>query len=160
MRLEVSLKSIVVGRDSIIVRVDGGEIAAPGIQPPQAQAEMSNLYLTALLAKPQAVHDPSTPPWVAIAQSDSIHVADSLRLGQIQRLSAIRFAVPRPNALAVSRAFFVFRITGRTATRLDATHHELQTGIVRVYACADWTLDGFVDAQRQTALAEAYTSVC
>jgi hypothetical protein len=160
MRLSVSPKTVRARRDSIIVQIDGGQLSAPGMQAPNVSAEMSNLYLTALLATPQVVGNASTAPWIAIAESDSIHVADSLRLGQTRSLSPMRFALPRPNTLDASRAFLVFRITGKTATRLDATHRNLQSRKVRVYACADWTLDGFVDAQREKALTDAYTSVC
>jgi hypothetical protein len=34
------------------------------------------------------------------------------------------------------------------------------SGGVRVYACADWTLAGYVDRRRARRLAEAYGAAC
>jgi hypothetical protein len=154
--------------DSILIVVDSGSIAAPGMQPPTAPADMSNLYITALLATPTrgAIRDPSTPPWTAIAASDSIHIADSLRLGESRRLPPLRFAIPRSPRLDPKHTLLVFRITGNASTEdihlangrvLPA---KANAGKVRVYACADWTLDGFVDRQRAKGLAKAYSATC
>jgi len=168
MRLAVSLRALLSRPDSIVVVVDSGMIAAPGIQPPEAPADMSNLYMTALLTKPTraAIRDPRTPPWSAIAESDSIHIADSLRLGEARRLPAMRFTLPRSASLDPKRDLLLFRITGNASTRdvhlangtvIPARRNAAR---VRVYACAGWTLDGFVDTQRARGLAQAYSAAC
>ena len=168
IQLTVSLTPLLSRPDSIVVLIDSGTVKAPGVQPPKTPAAMSNLYLTAFLATPtrSPVRDASTPPWAAVAESDSVHIADSLRLGETQRLPALRFAVPRPQPFDASVASLVFRITGKAATieiRLAdgrAIAAAAGGGKIRVYACADWTLDGFVLERRRKALRRAYNAAC
>ena len=167
-RLAVSLEALLARPDSVIIFVDSGSISAPGIQPPTAPADMSNLYIAALLTTPTrgVIRDPSTPPWSAIAESDSIRIADSLRLGETRRLRAMRFSLPRSATLDPKHMLLVFRITGNAST--DDIHladgrviaAKANAGKVRVFACAAWTLDGFVDEQRAQGLAKAYSAAC
>lgn len=167
-RLAVSLGSLLSRQDSIVIVIDSGVVSAPGLQPPAAPADMSNLYMTVLLATPQRteIRDPSTPPWIALVESDSVHVADSLRLGETRRLPATRFSVPRRATLDPKRTFLVFRITGRASTqeiRLASgaiIPAKVNAGKVRVYACSAWTLDGFIDKRRSQELARAYSAAC
>ena len=167
-RLAVSMRALLSRPDSILVVIDSGSISAPGLQPPAAPADMSNLYMTALLTEPTRapIRDPRTPPWSAIVESDSVYIADSLRLGQTRRLPRMRFALPRPANLDLKRALLVFRITGKASTQdvhlANGTviPARLNAGNVRVYACADWTLDGFVDMERARGLAQAYSAAC
>lgn len=167
-RLAIALVTLLSRPDSVVVLIDSASITAPGLQPPTAPADMSDLYLTAFLTTPVrgAVRDPSTPPWDAIAESDSIRVVDSLRLGETRRLRAMRFSLPRSATLDPKRTFLIFRISGKASTndiqladgRVIAA--KVNAGKVRVYACADWTLDGFVDKQRSRGLATAYSAAC
>lgn len=77
--------------------------------------------MTALLTTPTAAasRDPSKPPWSSIAESDSIDIADSLRLGETRRLPQMRFAVPRPAGFDPAHALLVFRITGLASSEVD-----------------------------------------
>lgn len=166
--LAVSLRALLSRSDSIVIVVDSGSISAPGIQPPAAPADLSNLYMTALVttAARGVVRDPRTPPWRATAESDSIPIADSLRLGETRRLPVMRFALPRPTTLDPKNTLLVFRITGKASTQdihlADGRiiPGKVNAGKVRVYACADWTLDGLVDLPRSQSLARAYSAAC
>jgi hypothetical protein len=167
-RLAVSLGQLLSRPDSIAVLIDSGSISAPGLQPAAAPADMSNLYMTALLTTvaPGVIRDPTTSPWTAVAESDSIRVADSLRLGETLRLPAMRFSLPRSATIDPSHTLVAFRITGKASTtdihlsdgRIIPAR--VNVGNVRVYACADWTLDGFVDKRRSQGLAKAYSAAC
>jgi hypothetical protein len=154
--------------DSIVILVDSGSMSAPGMQPPTAPADMSNLYMTALLTTPTrvAIRDPGTAPWTVVAESDSIHLADSLRLGESRRLPSLRFSLGRPATRDPKHMLLVFRITGKAST--EDIHladgrvisARVNAGRIRVYACADWTLDGFMNEQRTQGLAKAYSAAC
>jgi hypothetical protein len=165
LRLTVSLPPLLSRPDSVVVLIDSGVLTAAGIQPLKLPAELSNLYITALLTARAngPIRDARTAPWTAFAESDSILIADSLRLGETRTLPSIRLAIRRPQTLDPSRTTLVFRITG---IALDEQRDPgkrgsiVRGGRVRVYACADWTLDGFVDKQRRNALAEAYNAAC
>jgi hypothetical protein len=165
LRLAVSLPPLLSQPDSIVVLIDSGIVTAAGIQPPKVPAELNNLYITALLTARAIgpIRDARTPPWTASAESDSILIADSLRLGESRTLPSMRFVMRRPPRLDPSHTTLVFRITG---IALDEQRDPgkrgsiIHGGRVRVYACADWTLDGFVDQQQRNALAEAYNAAC
>ena len=167
-RLAISLQALLSRADTVVVVVDSGSISAPGIQPPTAPADMSNLYITAVLTTPTrgVIRAPNTAPWTAIVESDSIRIADSLRLGETRRLPAMRFAVPRSATVDPKHMLLVFRITGIASTQdihlADGRviPAKVNAGKIRVFACADWTLDGFVDKQRSQGLAKAYSAAC
>jgi hypothetical protein len=152
--------------DSIVVIVDSGSVSAPGAQPSDAPAAVSRLYITALLTTPKNSEgrDPIAPPWNEIAQSDSLTIADSLRLGETRLLRAMRFILPRPVAFDPSQTYLTFRITGKATVsdvRLaDGRIIPARPSRIRVFACAAWTLDGFMNTRRARALASAYGAVC
>ena len=165
LRLAVSVKPLLSQPDSIVVSIDSGVITAAGVQSPELPAEMRNLYISALVTRRtvSAARDARTQPWSALAESDSILIADSLRLGETRTLQKIRFALARPKALDPSAANLVFRITGIAIDEHAngrVTRPLMRGARIRVYACSDWTLDGFVDERQQKALAQAYNSAC
>ena len=166
LRLTVSQQALLSRPDSIVVLIDSGVVAAAGLQSPQSPAEMRNLYIAALIARRSVtagVRDVRTPPWTTVVESDSILIADSLRLGETRPLETLRFAFRRPNTLDSSRVNLVFRITGIAVDEPNngsGTRPLIRGGRIRVYACSVWTLDGVVDARQQKAMAEAYNAVC
>jgi len=155
--------------DTVTVVIDSAVITAPGTRAADTLPVMRNLYITALLATSAPGHDkggPPAQPWLAVAASDSALLTDALRLGTPKRLREFRLHIPMPHALDRARTWLVFRVTGIAVTR------EIQladgrviapkdvSGGVRVFACADWSLAGYVDQLRARGLAHAYTAAC
>jgi len=166
VRLAIALAPLLSRMDSIVVIIDSGSVSAPGVQVSDAPAGMSGLYIAALVTRPtnSEERDPSVRPWSVIEQSDSLPIADSLRLGERRILRAMRFSLPRPAAFDPRESYLTFRITGQATTRdvrlADGRLIPGRPGRIRVFACAAWTLDGFVKTRRSRALASAYGTVC
>jgi len=167
--LALSMKNLLVRGDSIIVAIDSGRISAPGTRGTVSMAVMSNLYMTAMLA----ITNPDSSsvarakaPWLALAVSDSLPVATSLPLGERRELHNLRFALPRPASFDSTKTWLAFRITGSTVSspiRLaDGTvvPESARHANIRVYACSDWMLNGYVDRGRKRLLATAYGAGC
>jgi hypothetical protein len=154
--------------DKITVVVDSAIIVAPGVATAASLPIMRQLYGTLLLAA--ASRDQpgeSEPAWRAIVESDSILLADSLRLGEPHAVGRFRLILPRPPALDATRTWLVFRISGSSMTTevrsVDGRivrPRKAVAGGVRVYACADWSLSGDRDPDRARAMAQAYTTAC
>lgn len=171
VRLAVALPVVqpTAGRDSITVLIDSAMVLAPGATSADTTPVMSNLYITALLATraPAAAEGGGPPePWRALAASDSILLADALYLGEPRAVGHVRLSLAAPAALDPTRTWLVFRISGTAMTNAvrladgSIIARRPVPGGVRVYACADWTLAGYVDKRRAKALARAYTSAC
>jgi hypothetical protein len=154
--------------DTLTIVIDSGVVSAPGAPAADTLPIMRRLYLTALLAVPAPPGNAARPvePWLDVAQSDSVLVAEALRLGERRALGGIRLRLARPAAVDPASAWLVFRITGAAMTREvhlpdgRTVAPKSVAGGVRVYACADWTLAGYVDRRRAAALRRAYTGAC
>src|SRR5690349_17483417 len=111
VRLAIALTPLLLRPDSIVVVIDSGSVSAPGVQASDTPAAMRSLYIAALLTAPtrREERDRSAPPWREIAHSDSLAIADSLRLGETQRLRLMRFSLPRSAILDPSRIYLTFR---------------------------------------------------
>lgn len=170
VRLAVAVPTLdtVGGRTSLTVAIDSGIITAVGGESPDTVAAMRELYLTALLVTPTTRQPDAGPPspWQAIAQSDSVLIVDALRLGVPQRLPRVQLNVATSAPVEPSRTWLVFRITGGAMTQEirmpdgQVVPARRVSGGVRVYACAEWTLAGYVDRKRAKALATAYNAAC
>lgn len=171
VRLAVALPVIspVAPGDTITVTIDSAVIAAPGAIAADTMPLMSDLYITALLATRSSardIHDGPPQPWRALATSDSVLLASALRLGVPRSVGHVRLMLVPRAPFDPKQTWLVFRVSGvaqTTAVALaDGTiiPRRLRPGGVRVYACADWTLAGYVDNARAKALARAYTAAC
>ena len=171
VRLAVALPLVPAAstRDTITVVIDSAIVTAPGSISSDTAAVMSNLYITALLATRPPGGGPATglpEPWHELAAGDSILLVDALHLGVPRSVGRLVLRVAPPMPLDPTRTWLVFRISGAASTnavmladgRIIA--RRLMPGAVRVYACADWTLAGYVDKARSRELARAYTSAC
>lgn len=169
LRLAVALPITPLGADTLTIVIDSAEIHAPGARAADTPPIMRNLYITALLATQISAGERSgrpAEPWRALAASDSVLLVDALRLGEPQQLRGVRLHILRPPALDPTRTCLIFRVTGAAVTK------EVQladgrviapkevAGGVRVFACADWSLAGYVDRRRARTLARAYTAAC
>lgn len=156
------------GRTSLTIAVDSGIITAAGGESRDTVAAMRGLYLTALLVTPTTRQQDAGPPspWQAIAQSDSVLIVDALRLGVPQQLPRVQLSIATATPLEPGRTWLVFRITGGVMTQEikmpdgQVIPARRVSGGVRVYACSDWTLAGYVDRKRAKALATAYNAAC
>ena len=153
--------------DSIVVRVDGGTVVAPGSVGGAPRVVMRNLHVQALVARASTPVEGAPPePWSPLAASESAPLADSLLLGIPRELGPMRFAIARPEGLDPRRAWLVFRIVGQAITTpvrySDGTEVASRAveGGVRVFACADRTLSGHLDRTRRKKLERAYLSAC
>lgn len=171
VRLAVALPVIspTVSGDTITVVIDSAVITAPGRVAADTSPVMSDLYITALLATRSADHDGHeglTEPWHALATSDSVHLASALRLGVPQAVGHVRLTLVPPAQFDPNESWLVFRVSGTAQTNAvkladgSIIARRPAPGGVRVYACADWTLAGYVDKARAKALARAYTAAC
>ena len=154
--------------DRITVVVDSAIVVAPGVATAGSLPIMRQLYGTLLLAAASRDQpSDSAPSWRAIVESDSVLLADSLRLGEPHAVGQFRLTLPRPLALDATRTWLVFRISGSSMTTevrsVDGRivrPRKAVAGGVRVYACADWSLSGDRDPDRARAMAQAYTTAC
>lgn len=155
--------------DSLTIVVDSAIVTAPGTPSSDTTPVMHDLYIAALLAtrgqNPSQTGQLPTP-WVALAASDSVQLVDALHLGAPTRVGPLRLRVMRPRPLDPARTWLVFRITGTAisnAVRLangEIIPTRARPGGVRVFACADWTLAGYLDRARARSLARAYNAAC
>ena len=171
LRLAVALPLLppAPGVDSLTVVIDSGVLSAPGPRSADTVPIMRNLYMTALLATVTRSAERAkglVEPWLAVAESDSVPVADALRLGERRAVRRIRLRIAYPVAIDPARTWLVFRITGAAMTKEvhlpdgRVVAPKSVAGGVRVFACADWSLAGYVDRHRATALARAYSAAC
>lgn len=167
--LALSMRDLRIRADSIIVAIDSGRISAPGAKGTVSAAVMSDLYMTAILATTNMDSSSESrvkAPWLALALSDSLPVATSLPLGEQRQIHDLRFALPRPANFDSTKTWLAFRITGSTVSspiRLaDGTllPESSRRANIRVYACSDWMLNGYVDKGRKRLLATAYGAGC
>jgi hypothetical protein len=128
---------------------------------------MRNLYITALVATRDTGGESLTGlshPWQALAESDSALLAGALHLGEPRAVGRIRLRIVPPRAFDPARSWLVFRITGSAVTNAVMLSDGTMIGrrpvsaVVRVFACADWTIAGYVDRTRAKALARALHS--
>jgi hypothetical protein len=170
LRLAVALPIVPTGKmyDTITVVIDSAIVSAPGVTSTDTTPVMRNLYITPLLATRGLGDESATgirPPWRALAAGDSAPLAGALRLGERVALGRIQLHIVPPSAFDPARSWIVFRITGDAVTKpvklADGTMMGRRSvSPVRVFACADWTLGGYVDRGRAKALARAYTAAC
>lgn len=155
--------------DSIVVSIDSAIVSAPGVRAVEDAPAMRHLHLTLLLATewPDQQISGVRRPWRVLAESDSLMLADALRLGETRAVGGLRLVVRRPETFDPARTWIVFRITGTAITsevrssdgRVVSPRRVVGDG-VRVYACANWSLAGYVNRDRARAMAEAYTAAC
>lgn len=171
VRLAVALPLSVADTagDSLTIVIDSAIVTAPGAQSSDTTPVMRDLYIAALLATRGQSGDQSgqlPTPWLALAASDSVRLVDALHFGVPTRAGPLRLRVPRPPALDPTRTWLVFRITGMAITNAVrlASGQIIPTtrrpGGVRVFACADWNLAGYLDRGRAKSLARAYNAAC
>lgn len=158
------------GRASLIVAIDSGIITAVGGggESSDTVAVMGELHLTALLVTAPSTSRGDGPPspWRAVAQSDSVRIADALRLGEPHAIPRIQLSMETHVPIDPRQTWLVFRVTGGAMTK-EITMPDGKLiparrvpGGVRVFACADWSLAGYVDRKRAKALARAYNAAC
>jgi hypothetical protein len=171
VRLAIALPVVptAASHDTITVVIDSAIVTAPGAASSDTTAVMSDLYITALLATRASAADAANgppEPWHALAAGDSMLLADALHLGEPRAVGHLVLHVVPPSPLDPAETWLVFRISGvamTNAVRLEDGRiiaRRPVPGGVRVYACADWTLAGYIDKARAKALARAYTSAC
>jgi hypothetical protein len=171
VRLAIALPVVSPGTslDTIAIVIDSAIVTAPGAITADTTPLMQNLYVTAILATRDDGGERSgglSHPWRALAESDSILLADELHLGQPRAVGRIRLGIVPPRNFDPSRSWLVFRITGDAVTNAVMLANGTMIGRkpaaapIRVFACADWTLAGHVDPARAKALARAYTAAC
>jgi hypothetical protein len=171
VRLAVALPFAVADTagDSLTIVIDSAVVTAPGAPSPDTTPVMRNLYIDALLAT-RGQNGGETgqlpTPWVALATSDSVPLLGALHLGVPTRAGPLRLRVLRPRALDATRTWLVFRITGTAISNVvrlangDIIPTTGRPRGVRVFACADWNLAGYVDRARAKSLARAYNAAC
>jgi hypothetical protein len=155
------------GRARVTVVIDSGTIVAPGAATPDTTPVMRDLYLTALIVTAAPASNDGPPkPWASIAQSDSVPLADALRIGVARPVPRLELHVETNHPIDVAHTWLAFRIHGAAMTEpVRMADGQLiparrVPGGVRVYACTDWTLAGYVDRRRAKALASAYNAAC
>jgi hypothetical protein len=161
---------------TILVRFDSGAITVPGTLTASSPVMMHNLYLTAYVAvanrtplglvREDTAGGGDRRGWRAVAESDSVLIADRLRFGE--RL-AIQFAPLEVNNVPSSTTsqWLVLRISGESVDlRIPFdTNGPLRAGApgarrLRVYACSDRDLAGQLDSARSNGLRRAYGLSC
>ena len=171
VRLAVALPvvSATANTDSIVVVIDSAVVTAPGAVAADTSPVMTDLYITALLATHAPTREANqglTAPWRALTASDSVLLAPALRLGVPRGLGQLRLTLVPPRQFDPRQTWLVFRVSGTVQTNAvtlaDGTiiPRRPRPGGVRVYACADWSLAGYIDEVRAKALARAYTAAC
>src|SRR5690348_2512863 len=142
--------------DSIFVAIDSGFILAHGITR-SGGAAMRDLTLEAVVARKPQDHASSSKliePWVVLAASQPLRLADSLLFEATERLTPLRLSLSRPAGLDLHESWLVFRIRGTAVTnriQLDdgrVIPAEVRPGGVRVYACSQRNLAGTLDKDR------------
>ena len=155
--------------DSVRVRVDSGQLVAPGTPSPRSRALMRGLVLEALVAErsPDGMREPGVPgAWRVVMASAPQPLADSVFVGQPVPVPAMHFTMPLSPALSARHAWVVFRIRGNAigtpVTMADGTviPAATMTDGVRVHACAERTLTGHLDRRRAKRLARDYLATC
>jgi hypothetical protein len=155
--------------DTLTVVIDSAVITAPGAVSTDTTPVMRDLYITPLLAtraSPASATNGPPEPWHAIASGDSVLLADALHLGVPRAVGHLVLRIAPSAPIDPARTWLVFRISGMditNAVRLadgSIIPRRPIAGGVRVYACADWTLAGYVDKARSKALTKAYTAAC
>lgn len=171
VRLAVALPLSVADTagDSLTIVIDSAVVTAPGARASDTTPVMRDLYIAALLATHGQSADRSgqlPTPWLALAASDSVPLLDALHLGVPTHGGPVRLHVTRPPALDPTKTWLVFRITGTAISNAvrDASGQIIPTTGrphgVRVFACADWNLAGYLDRARAKSLARAYNAAC
>lgn len=171
VRLAVALPVVppASSSDTLTVVIDSAVVTAPGAVSSDTTPVMRDLYITALLATraaPGSAANGPPEPWHAIATGDSVLLADALHLGVPRGVGHLVLRVAPSAPVDPARTWLVFRISGMAITNAvrladgSIIPRRPIAGGVRVYACADWTLAGYVDKARSKALARAYTSAC
>lgn len=152
----------------ILVPVDSGVVRAHGTVR-RAGAVMRRLTLEPLLAgvpPRSASSEDRARAWVPLAVAAAVPLADSLEFDQPVTIRRLQWSIPRPENLALSQSWLVFRITGDAITGRVAmadgriTPSQVRVGGVRVFACSDRTLAGTLDRGRAKVQARSYTEAC
>lgn len=168
-RLAVALAPLRLTADSIDIVIDSGRITLPGQPVGDTAPAMRDFYLTAMLVVPHAPtgDEPGLPhPWLAVAESDSVPVADAMRFGERRPLGRIHLRMPRPPGLDPGNSWLVFRMTGFAVPVMARVPGDVmgrrapRAARFRVYACADWNLGGRVDRARARRQQVSYLAVC
>jgi hypothetical protein len=152
----------------LTVIIDSGWVRVPGKATPDSLPLVQDLYLKALLVTvPRRSRRTSTEePWISLGESDSLAIADALSLGEEQVFGPARLQISVDSAFDPTKAMLVFSIVGagvaQEARLADGRvlPRRRAPGAVRVYACADWTIAGYVDRRRRQQLTRAYNAAC
>jgi hypothetical protein len=164
VRLAVSLSTAdVAGDESLVGTVDSATIYTAETAVPDTASIMKDLYLTALVASRQRTTSGTAPRWQELARSDSIRLADALRLGEARHVRGLRLVIPNTSGLNPRAAWLVFRITGAVILRDRVGDSVVARTIphgIRVFACAAWNLAGHRDKRIEAALARQYNAAC
>lgn len=166
----VRLFGVVVAEpDSIRIVVDSGRLIVPGNKMHQAPATMRDLYITAMIALPGASQDTEQGllrPWRAVAESDSVVLADSLYRGDTTAIPHMAFSIRRQPEFNAQRGWVMFRVSGAAITlpaRLvngPLLPSQIVPGGVRVFVCSERSIAGRSDAARSARMQASYSSAC
>ncbi len=161
---------------SLTVLLDSGVVAVPGTFSGQGPVMIRSLYVTAYVAASNSepmglVRDDhgrfaDRRGWRAVAESDSILIADSMRFGERLAVSPIRLRLNNVPAGDDGR-WLVLGLSGQTVDLRIAFDERsgLRAGApgarrLQVYACSDRELTGRVDTLRSRAMRSAYGLLC
>ena len=166
-QLAVALEPLTSRGDTIEVVVDSGSLSVLGDRIGGGGA-MYNVHLAALIVtRAKAPRGKGLPsPWIAVAESDSQLVLPSIGRGERRAIEPMTFLVLRPVAVHPRDAWVVFRITGvvipTIARMVGAQPSPSIPGArrFRVYACADWNLEGRIDRKRAQVMKASYLKAC
>ena len=158
-----------VTRDAIEVRVDSALVTAPWpgggtSAEPMVVREDGRIVdvrplvsvgtrVKALLVTSVELTPGQPRAWTAHAESEPVIVADTLRLGDVRKVTDLRFRIARPADVPLERAWLVFQLEGAPTGR---------GGGGRTYACSPHNLAGPAEssAERAGTLADNYTLAC
>ena len=158
-----------VTRDAIEVRVDSALVTAPwpgggtSAEPMVVREDGRIVDVRPLVSVGTRVRallvtsvelTPGQPrAWTAHAESEPVVVADTLRLGDVRKVTDLRFRIARPADVPLERAWLVFQLEGASGGR---------GGGGRTYACSPHNIAGPAEssAERAGTLADNYTLAC
>jgi len=161
---------------TLTVVLDSGIIAAPGTFTPEAPVMMRKLYLTGYVAASSAspmglvrgnpARFADRRGWKAIAESDSVPVAEQLRFGEGHAIGPVQLHVrnaPKGDGthwlvLGISGQAVDLRIPFEANSGLRAGAPGVRR--LQVYACSERDLAGQLDTARSNGMRRAYSLVC
>jgi hypothetical protein len=174
----VRFTALVHVTDSVRVRVERTRVLAPGevfegMGPISGALRMQAMIVTAAdstardaSAEAGAARNGVHKRWTERSSSVAQPLVDSLYMGIPRAVSPLEFSLALPQGVAARESWLVFRISGAsigTPVRLadgDVRPAVIDSGGVRVFACAAHNLDGRLDRIRSEQLATAYNAWC